>query len=232
MKMRVINFQKVVFSLLLLVTTAILGCGSNSETAKTPPTKNSQPSTTVSPPSSPVANKTDSIKFKQEGGGEAFELKSRSDGAKLVDKTDKELAKFNLDEKQKIKIKDSQDQVLGYVVTKNGYWKLENAEQNKELFILRYQSDGDYKLEDGSNQEIYRIKVRDYGLEIESPSKKSLYKVKIKDGKTSLRNASDRTVIYTKSQITPIAIACFGFDVLSKEQKAALAYAVNRSGGK
>jgi len=230
--MRVANFQKVIFSLLLLVTTTLCGCGGDKQTTKIAPTSSPQPTTTVSPKSSPVANKTDSIKFKQEGGGEAFELKFRPDGAKLVDKTDKELAKFNLDDKQKIKIKDSKDQVLGYVVTNSGYWKLENAEQKQELFILRHQSDGDYKLEDGSNREIYRIKIRDYGLEIESPSKKSLYKVKIKDGKTSLRNASDRTVIYTKSQITPIAIACFGFDVLSKEQKAALAYAVNRSGGK
>jgi len=30
--------------------------------------------------------------------------------------------------------------------------------------------------------------------------------------------------------LTPIAIACFGFDVLTREQKAALAYAVNDSG--
>jgi hypothetical protein len=181
--------------------------------------------------STPANNNADKIEFKQANGAEVFAIKLKADGAKLVNANNQELGRFNLDEKQKLKIKDAGDRVLGFVVTESGYWKIENASQTQELYILRRQSDGDYKLEDGSDREIYRIKKRDYGFEIETPSKQSLYKVKVKDGKTSLRDASDKTVLYIKTELTPMAIACFGFDVLTQEQKAALAYMVNLAGG-
>ena len=128
-----------------------------------------------------------------------------------------------------MKIKDSADRAIGYVVTDAQSWKIKDASQNQELYVLQRQSDGDYKLKSGANQEIYRIKKRKYGFEIETPAKQSLYKIKSKDGKISLKNPSGKTVLYVKSGLTPIAIACFGFDALSREQKAALAYAVNLS---
>ena len=171
------------------------------------------------------------LKFKRDDGSEAFSIKFRADGAKLVDGDDQEIARFTLDESGKVKIKDPSDAVLGYVITQEGYWKVENAEQTQELFILRAQDDGDYKLEDGSDAQIYRIKQRDYGYEVETPDKTSLYKVKLKDGKLSLRDANEVTVMSTQSPLVPIAMACFGFDVLTPEQQAALAYAVNLAGG-
>jgi len=73
--------------------------------------------------------------------------------------------------------------------------------------------------------------MRVYEFEIELPPKQSIYKVKVKDEKISLRDKSDKTVLYTKSQLIPLAIACFSFDVLSREQQAALAYVVNLTGG-
>jgi hypothetical protein len=178
-----------------------------------------------------IAVKKETIKFKRDGGAEAFSLKSETNEAKLVDGNEKELARFNIDDRQKIKIKSKDNQSLGYVVIKDGVWKIKNASQDRELYILRRQEDGDYKLVDGAAKEIYRVKVRPYGFEIESATKQSIYKVKIKDSKTSLRNKSDQTILYTKSLITPIAIACFGFDILTQEQKAALAYALTVSGG-
>ena len=219
--------------LLIPALMLLLGCGSGAKQGAERPIATSPEVTPISQASGSqsVAASSEAIKFKLEGGSEAFALKPKEDGAKLVDANDKELARLNVDEGQKVKIKDAGDRVLGYVVPEENYWKIKNAEQTKELYILRRQDDGDYKLEDGANKEIYRIKKRDYGLEIETPTKQSLYKVKIKDDKTSLRDASDKTVLYTKSGIAPMAIASFGFDVLSREQKAALAYAVNRSGG-
>lgn len=176
-----------------------------------------------------VNNET--LKFKRDGGTAAFSLKIEANGAKLIDENNKELARLTVDDRQKIKIKNIDDQALGYVVAQDSGWKIKNADQSQELYVLRRQNDGDYKLEDGTDKEIYRIKVRDYGFEIESPTKESLYKVKVKNGKISLRDKSDQTVLYTKSQLIPIAIACFGFDILTQEQQAALAYAVNLTGG-
>lgn len=228
------KINRTIFSGLALAVVILLGSCSNSvkQVPEVSTTSSSQTSPVAQNNSSSVVTNTEKIKFKQEGGAEDFALKPEADGAKLLDGKDKELARFNVDREGKVKIKNPADKVLGYVVTKGGYWKIENADQTKELYVLRRQNDGDYKLENGADQEIYRIKARDYGFEVESPDKQSLYKVKVKNGKTSLINAADKPVFSTKSQVNPAAIACFGFDVLSKEQKAALAYAVNRSGGK
>jgi hypothetical protein len=188
-------------------------------------------------PSTPTANapekqeSLEQLKFKREDGSEAFSIKFKADGAKLVDADDQEIARFTVDDTGKVKIKDPSDQVLGFIVPEAGYWKVEDASQTQELFVLRHQDDGDYKLEDGQDTQIYRIKQRDYGFEVETPDKTSLYKVKLKGDKLSLRNANDATVISTKAPMVPAAMACFGLEALSLEQQAALAYAVNLSGG-
>jgi len=204
-------------------------------TTSNPSAAESTPATSVaaSPPAAnnPSATSIEKVKFKLDGGDEAFSLKFKADGAKLEDAGGAELARLKVDETRKIKIKDANDNTLGYVITQAGYWKLENAEQTQELFVLRRQADGDYKLETAADQPVYRIKTRDYGFEIETPQKQSLYKVKMKGEKLSLRDANENTVLYTKSTFLPIALACFGFDQLSREQQAALAYAVNASGG-
>ncbi len=225
-------FMRLKFTVALGIVLLALTACTNTSTIEQP----AQPSNDEAPSTETTAQETgsdaqtagDQLKFKRDDGSEAFAIKFQPDGAKWVDGNDQELARFTVDENQKVKIKDPSDNVLGFVVIKDGYWKIENAEQTQELFILRRQDDGDYKLEDGSDTQIYRIKQRDYGYEIETPDKQSLYKVKIsEDGKVSLRNASDETVISTRAAIAPVAVASFGFDVLSPEQQAALAFAVN-----
>ncbi len=217
--------------LLIAIATSLSSCGSKTSNKQPIASSPTNPATTAVAQNSKADALTDSVKFKRDSGADAFSLKPKDNGAKFVDGNDKELARLTVDANQKVKIKDASDKVLGYVVKKEGYWKIEDANQTKELFILRHQSDGDYKLEDGANTQIYRIKVRSDGFEIETPQKQSLYKVEAKEEKISLRNASEKTILSTKSKILPIAVACFGFDKLSREQKAALAYAVNLSGG-
>ncbi len=213
------------------ILTLLLGCGPAPQPVEsTPASSPDTPATAPATDNEPTAT-GEKVKFKLEGGDEAFSLKFKADGAKVENADGSELARLKVDETKKVKIKDANEKTLGYVVTKAGYWKLENAEQTQELFVLRRQDDGDYKLETGANQPVYRIKSRDYGFEIETPQKQSLYKVKLKGEKLSLRDSSEKTVLYTKSKFVPVAIACFGFDQLSRAQQAALAYAVNASGG-
>lgn len=162
------------------------------------------------------------VKFKDGDGKTRFSIKPMDDGAKIVDAEEKELARLNV-KSTKMKIKDPNDKVLGYVVGSQGRYKIKNADQSEDLWKLQRQDDGDWKLEDGNDELIYKIKKRDYGFEIESASEKSLFKVKLKDGKTSLRNSSDATVYYTKDSIPTGSVACLGFEAIkSREIRAAL----------
>ncbi|BAY13918.1 hypothetical protein [Calothrix sp. NIES-2098] len=214
--------------LALLLIATMIGCGSG----KSGKEVLNQTVSQNTPAATNVAAKQEKIKFKTEGGTDLFSLKQEVDGAKLVDGKNQELARIKADKPGKIKIKNAADKVLGYVVTEKGYWKLKDVNQSKDLYIFRRQNDGDYKLENTAKKEVYRIKTRNDGYEIETPDKKSVYQVKVKAGKISLIKASAATVFSTKSQLSPIAFTCFGFDILTREQQAALAYAVNLTGGK
>ncbi len=215
--------------LLLLLITLTFGC--NSKVKPVPEISKDNISQTAPTNKNIVAN-TEKIKFKTQGGSELFSLKQQADGAKLVDGKNQELAKIKIEKAGKIKIQGSSDKVLGYIVTETGSWKLKNPEQNQDLYILKKQTDGNYQLKDAANKEIYVIKAQDEGFEIKTPDKKLVYQVKAKEGKTSLRDAANKTIFSTKSELSSIAFACFGFDVITREQQAALAYAVNLTGGK
>ena len=162
------------------------------------------------------------IKFKTGNGDTVFSLKPQDDGAKLVDADEHELARFNLSG-SKLKVKDPDDVILGYVIASAGKYKIENASQDVELWKLQRQDDGDWKLEDGQDHLIYKIKKREYGFEIEDATDNSLFKVKLKDGKTSLRDPSEQTVFSTKDQVPTIAVTCLGFETIdSLSLRAAL----------
>ena len=155
------------------------------------------------------------IKIKSGAGKNLYSIKWKDDGAKLVDADEKELARYNVSSGgAKLKIKDPEDNVIGYLVgdRASGRIKVEDSSQEKELFKLIRQEDGDWKLEDAEDNLLVRVKVRDYGAELESASDVSLYKVKLKDGKTSLRNALDATTLYTNSPVQSMSFACMGFD--------------------
>ncbi|WP_414551771.1 hypothetical protein [Anabaena sp. CCY 0017] len=211
-----------------MLITALLSC-SNNPTKDEVSQQNTQ-TTTVTVTN--VANRTEKIKFKTEFGADLFSLKQQDNGAKLVDGNDQELARIRENTPGKLKIKNASEKVLGYVISQKGQWKLENPEESQVLYILKIQNDGHYTLEDAANKAIYQIQTQNNTWEINTPDQKLVYQVRIKDGKTSLRDASATTVFSTKSEISPIAFACFGFDVLTREQQAALAYAVNLTGGK
>ncbi|MBU7582258.1 MAG: hypothetical protein KAF91_05010 [Nostoc sp. TH1S01] len=214
---------------LVFLITAILGCSNtNKNTVEKPNQVNSSP---VAENINNAANRTDKIKIKTETGTDLFEIKPQADGAKLVDGKEQEIARIKSEKSGKVKFKNPGDKTLGYVVTEKGSWKIENPGQNQVLYSLKKQNNSDYSLEDAGNKIVYHIKSSDQGLKILNPNNQLFYQIKIKEGKTALKNPSGKTVFYTKSSISPIAFACFGFDVLNREQQAALAYAVNLTGG-
>jgi hypothetical protein len=217
--------KKVLSNLTLVIFIVFLmGCSGN-------PTPNSKTTIPIPTTANVAAVEIEKIKFKTAGGSDLFSLKQQSDGAKLVDGNNQELVKIKVDHPGKIKFKNPADQILGYVVTNKGYWQLKSQNGNQDLYIFRHQDNGNYVLEDGTKKEIYQVQSGNDKLEIKNPNQQLVYQVKIKQDKTSLINPLKTTVFYTKGKISPIAFACFGLDSLTREQQAALAYAVNLTGG-
>jgi hypothetical protein len=168
----------------------------------------------------------ENIGFKTGSGERLYEIKFKDDGAKLVDPDEQEIARFNVDE-QKVKIKLPDESVAAYVVVKDGEFQIRDESQKVELFELKGQSDGDWKLKDGDDKVLAVIKKRDYGYEIEDSADNSLFKSKLKGDKRSLRNAKDETVLYSKDDISPLSVACLGLEQIeSLPVRAGLAAAV------
>ncbi len=207
---------------LALFCPIVLGCENAPETPSTPelPT----PAKALAPAPSPAASKETStaaswgpvlaakIKVEDGLGKLAFSIKPEDDGAKLVDASEHEIARYNL-KGDKLKVKDSADRVLGYVTGSHGKYHVKDPEQKTVLFEFQRQADGDWKLEDGHEKLLYKIKKREYGFEIEDAHETSLAKVKTKDGKVSLRDASDKTRYATHSSAaSPLLMVCLGLD--------------------
>ena len=114
----------------------------------------------------PPAGLSTKVNFKDSTGAEVFAIKPEPDGAKLVDRASVEIARYKLDG-DKLKIKDKDEKVLGYIVGSGSRYHLKDAGQKVVLFELQRQDDGDWKLQDGKETLIYKIKKRDYGYEIE-----------------------------------------------------------------
>ena len=169
------------------------------------------------------------IKIKDGAGATAFELKRMDDGLKVVDAN--EVERFRLKAKDgKVKLRDPQDVVLGYVKFSDGHFKVKDASQERTLFSLRQQADGDWKLENERDEQLCEIKRRDYGWVIRDPQERDLYKVKVDGGKTSLRDAQDQTRYATHDPVSGLAFVALGFDALDEGQRLALLYQIQASG--
>ena len=214
----------------------LVGCGGGDRATDTGDSAGSQSVTTRIVNTPPASDKKAAVgssaqttallraklKFKDASGQTAFSIKPQSNGAKLVDGQERELGRFSL-KGSKLKIKDANDTVLGYVNASAGKYKVKSADGKTDLWDLQRQSGGGWKLQDAQDQMVYRIKKRDYGFEIEDVANNSLFKVKLKSGKTSLRDSSEQTVYSTRDQVSAIAVTCLGLTAIdSLPLKAAL----------
>lgn len=104
-------------------------------------------------------------------------------------------------------------------------WELMDQQQ-RILFSLKYNDDrAVYKLRTPDGATVYKIRVEPYGLKIKNDNEIGLYKVRTEKNKVNLESAADgKTVLSADIHVPPIAVACFGMDILNQDQKAALAY--------
>ncbi|MFI5378310.1 MAG: hypothetical protein ACHRHE_03305 [Tepidisphaerales bacterium] len=172
------------------------------------------------------AARPDKLKFK---GAEGFSLKLKDDGLKVVDDQDTELARIRVEESGKVKIKDAQDAVLGYVTGKDPQWHLKDAARSKTLFQLTRQPNGDMKLEDGAGTLLCSVKKGDAHAEVADAGGKGLFRVQAKNGKTSIRDDADKVVLTTDAAIEPQVAALFVLKDLTLAQRAAFWLAMEQS---
>jgi len=155
-------------------------------------------------------------------GRETFAIKPMDDGAKLVDADDQELARYTIQDGLRVKVKGADDHLLGQVKGDAEKLHVEGPDGGR-IFALQRQEDGDYKLETAGGDLLYKIKARDYGWKVEDAGGTEVFKVKVKAGKTSLRDASDATLLSTKDALRPLAMACLGLEDLNQALRVALA---------
>jgi hypothetical protein len=172
-------------------------------------------------------NLPEKIKFTKANNSETFFLKPKENGLKLEGIEGEAISNLTLDIHGKIQIETTTGLILGHVLSRDNYWKLEDAEQTQALYALSQEPDGDYSLKSPDNQEIYRVESRDYGFEVKNAQDKSVYTIKVKDNKAVLQDTNEHTVLETTSEFPLLAVACYGFDVLDQSQQTALAYAVS-----
>ena len=168
----------------------------------------------------------DKIKFKKPGGETAFSIKLKDGDLKLVDPNEKELARVTVTEGGKFKLKDSGDEVLGYVTGEFPRFKIKDAAEKETLFEFGRQNDGDWKLKRAEDMEICRIGKRDYGWKIEDGSKNDLGRVKVDGERTSIRDSGGQVRYYTNDFVPSLSVVPFGMPELTRGQAAALSAAL------
>src|SRR5262249_53364899 len=146
--------------------------------------------------------------------GEAlFRIKWMDAGAKLVDSTNREIARIKPHE-DRIKITDAKDVVIGALTGDAD--KLNIKAGDKEVqFVLRHQPDGDYRLEDAHDSLLVKIKRKepDY-LRGEDAAGKTLFKAKRKQDKLVITNASETVIFSAQGAGSLLGFAMFGIDRL------------------
>lgn len=236
-----IQLRHSLYSLSLAAAVAVNGC-SLTPTADVPadlsqPTADS-PTVAVSPGSGPETQLKkappstvpsvlgDKLSLRQDNGSERF-FQLKPSGAKFIDNANGDLTQLILDENQNVQIRDAQNQTVGYVVAQGETWQIQPPQRSKALFTLEPQADGGFRLERSSGTALYQIRPIDQGYAITAADKQLLYTVTTQNGKTALKNPRGETLFSTQAEMSPIAIATFGFDAITPAQQAALAYAVN-----
>ncbi len=162
------------------------------------------------------------LKFKDEAGTVVFSIKPKSDGAKVVDGRDQEIARLK-DKGSKLKVKGPDDRVIAVIKGDANKLKIK-SESGDELYKLQRSDDGRYKLKNAAGETLYVVKPKDYGFKIQDGKDNDIAKVKKKSNKVKLKDNAGRTLYETKDDVSVIGVACLAFSRLDLPLRVALFY--------
>jgi hypothetical protein len=164
-------------------------------------------------------------------GREVFSVQWMEDGAKLVDSRGHELARLKPRE-QRVKINGPDDAVLGVLSGDAAKLKVKVDDADKAvLFVLRRQSDGDYKLEDGREGLLAKLKLKGAdAVRVEDASGATLCKARRKAGKLVITDAAELTMLSAEGTASLMGFAVLGLQRLTLPQRVALLYRLDALG--
>ena len=151
----------------------------------------------------------DKIKFKNPDKTEVYIIKSKDYGFKLVDGTQKLIAKYKFKD-TRLKVKNADGQEMGVISGNES--KLKIKKNKRTIYVLKAQAKGAFKVKDENDNTIYKLKPKDYGLKIKNGEEKLVGKTKRKGDKIKLFSADGKLVISTKAAISLLAASCANFE--------------------
>lgn len=160
-------------------------------------------------------------------GRQAFSIKPKDDGAKLVDDGDKELARYKT-EKSGFRIKGPDDAAIAEIEVKGDEVRVVRG--GATIYELKRYPDGDFKLKDASKAELFHVKKKDgAAFEVEDAKGARVAKVDVNAaGKTKVKDATGAEIWVAKDRVSATALACLAFDGVDLPIRVGLLLAVDR----
>ena len=212
----------------LCLTPIIIGCGPEPEAAisETRELPSQLPQAQISEPAGSITNGlSNKITFRKSSGSPAFSLQFKSGGGKLIDQAGKVITSLILEADGALRLTDSNNKTVGYVIQDGNTVQIEDAKQTKVLFSFVQEADGNALLLRSDGSTMYKLSAIEGGYAVES-DKTSQYQALTNKGTGQLQTPEGERIVTTDSEISPEALASFGFEKLSQAQRAGLAYAL------
>ncbi len=219
------NFLYGVVTLCLVI---VLGCSSGNPSPNAGSTSATN-STANAPEQTQRRVQFDTIRIRPGEGNQLITLKVSRQEAQLRDQNNELLAVLVAENARRLKIETPEGQLQGYAVANENGLKLENADRSANLFSMRQQDNGNYRVI-GSDGVLYQIRDRENGMVIYSSTDESVvYKVIERGDRLVMKDGSNAVIFRTNAELPTLAFACFGLEELSLEQQAACAYSMIRT---
>jgi hypothetical protein len=156
------------------------------------------------------------IKFKNADGKEIYIIKPKDDGYKLVDGNQKLLARYKFKD-TRLKIKNADGKEIAMV--SGDSTKLKIKVDKRTAYFIKAQAKGAYKVKDGDENTLYKLKPKDYGFKIKNGAEKVIAKTKKKGEKIVFESAKGVRQYTTKAKISLLAASCVGFTKIPLEMR-------------
>jgi hypothetical protein len=167
------------------------------------------------------------VVFDAEDGATAFQLAPNGESISLRNGKKAVLASVR-ESGGRLAIEDASGEVAWFIERRPGAslrLRVIEAKNGATAFVIKSDSDGDVKVENGEKKRMAVAKRRDYGFKLVDPGGKLIARIRSRSGKTSVRDAAGTTYLTTRDAIPAEAVALLVFERFPIEVAAGLGVA-------